>query len=188
MKVKLVKGAVWALPLLGMFASSGVWAMANSDLASIHDAVELRYRSVTHMSPEALASMTTNEVLLFDVREQSEFDVSHLEGAVRISPDLSGDDFLETYGTLANGKTVVFYCSVGYRSSKMANRVQKEFASADTAKIYNLQGGIFGWHNEQRSLVNRDGATDFVHPYDTSWAGLIERAEQIRYFPEGGAP
>lgn len=180
MKVRLLKSLLWVLSLMAVGGSGTGTAMAKDDLDSIHEAVEIRYKAVEHISPEALASMTADDVLLFDVRSQSEFDVSHLEGALRVSPDLSRGDFIKTYGESAKGKKLIFYCSVGYRSSKLANRVQKDIMAGDTTEVYNLRGGIFGWHKEQRSLVNQNGVTDYIHPYDTSWGGLIERSEQIR--------
>ena len=180
MKAKLMKSALWILPLMGVVASGTGTATAVDDLASVHESVARRYKAVSHISAEALEGMMGPDTLLFDVRSQSEFNVSHIKGAERISPGLSRDDFIKIYGARAKGNKLIFYCSVGYRSSKLASRVQKDIAATDATEVYNLRGGIFEWHNGQRPLVNQYGVTDFIHPYDKSWGSLIERAEQIR--------
>ena len=51
------------------------------------------------------------------------------------------------------------------------------------ASVSNLENGIFGWHNEQRALVDANGKTDAVHPYDNIWKRYVERDEKARFTP-----
>ncbi len=78
MKAKLMKSALWILPLMGVVASGTGVAMANDDLASIHESVARRYKAVSHISAEALEGMMGPDTLLFDVRSQSEFNVGRI--------------------------------------------------------------------------------------------------------------
>lgn len=118
--------------------------------------------------------------LLFDVRRTDEFAVSHLDGAIRIDPEMSGADFLAKYGGELHGRTGVFYCSVGVRSAKLISRVLVAAQSVDGLKgsameLKNLEGGIFRWHNEDRSLVSFSGPTRYVHRFDAYWGRLLSQ-------------
>lgn len=143
------------------------------------------YKNVSHMQTNELKQLLAakKDVLIFDVREKDEFNVSHIPGAIRISPSSWGWSFLREHGDKVKGKTVVFYCSVGVRSSIMAARVQEGLAERGALKVQNLNGGIFAWHNEKRTLINKAGDTTFVHPYDKHWGSLLNRQEQTRMSP-----
>ncbi len=152
------------------------------NLQSVKDQVVRDYKGVKHMETAELAETLEGkgETLLFDVREESEFNVSRIPGAIRISPSSWGWTFLREHGDKVKGKKVVFYCSVGVRSSIMAARVQKGLLERGAAEVMNLNGGIFAWHNEKRGLVNAKGDTSYVHPYDSHWGKLIDRKDLAR--------
>lgn len=140
------------------------------------------YSDVGHISAKALVDMVQREenVLLIDVRERAEYSVSHLAGAVRADPDMSRSTFLDRFAAEARDKVVVLYCSVGVRSSKLARRVQEALEANGARQVFNLEGGIFAWHNERRRLVNGKGETSFVHPFDTHWGALVKRQDLTR--------
>lgn len=120
------------------------------------------------------------------MREPKEYAVSHIEGAINISPKMSAEEFLSTYGDLIGDRDIVFYCSVGRRSSIMANRLIAQ--NPDDQKSYNLQGGIFQWHNQARPLMvsvptGSDLPTRSVHPYNVLWGRYISDKKAIRYKP-----
>jgi rhodanese-related sulfurtransferase len=141
-------------------------------------AVEGEFPGVRQLPPfELSARLETDSVFLLDVREQVEFDVSHLERAERVDPSARAADVLGHLGPRAGGAAIVFYCSVGQRSSRMAARTQADLAGRGARAVYNLRGGIFAWHNEERALVNALGPTRYVHPYNSSWGRLLERPE-----------
>ena len=121
------------------------------------------------------------------MRRASEFDVSHLEDAVQIDPGISAADFSEQYKDEINGKTVVFYCSVGRRSSRLAERVDTVLTENNAAASYNLIGGLFQWSNDGRSMMSPTGqSTNAIHPYNPYWARLIENKSVIQYRPSRG--
>ena len=69
---------------------------------------------------------------------------------------------------------IVIYCSVGYRSEKIGEKLQR----AGFKNVVNLWGGIFDWSNQQLPLVNSaEEKVTRVHPYDKNWGRwLIEEA------------
>jgi rhodanese-related sulfurtransferase len=174
----------------GLFVAGTAWLRpaAAFSLDEVEKDVSADYPSVEHVLPKSvpMAQSGSDGVLLLDVREEDEFAVSHLPGAIRVDPGMDPDDFMERFGAMVAGKQVVFYCSVGVRSSQLAERVSTQLAAAGAREVANLSGGIFRWHNEQRRLVSGRGATDLVHPYNRKWGALISRQPQISYTPVPG--
>jgi rhodanese-related sulfurtransferase len=157
-----------------------------ADLASLEARVRGDFESVAQLSTVAFAARQSARTapLVFDVREFAEYAVSHLPGAIRIDPGVAAEEFVATYGDKVAGRDVVFYCSVGVRSSKLAARVLQPLAARGANDIYNLEGGLFRWHNEGRSMVDASGPTDRIHPYDSYWGGLIARRNLIATTPK----
>ncbi len=151
-------------------------------LPAIEAEVATRYREVPQMSANDLATRLRADPkpLLIDVREEAEFAVSHLEGATRAAPDVAPAQFLEKYAQQVKGRDVVFYCSVGMRSSSLAAEVQEALVKAGARGVYNLRGGLFGWHNAGRAIVDANGATEFIHPFNAKWGVLVARKETLR--------
>lgn len=152
---------------------------AKRELSDVEHMVRNVYADVAQLPASRLGDIKDgkHDVVVIDVRESEEFGVSHLEGAIRVDPDIWTSAFVSRFGKEAAGKTFVFYCSVGVRSSKLAGRVQSKLKELGAAGVYNLEGGIFRWHNENRQLVNGAGETQFVHKYDDSWGRLVARQD-----------
>lgn len=155
-------------------------------LAKVEAKVDKDFRNVKQLSAAQLTEMakTDKSIVIFDAREEAEYKVSHIPGAERIDPGIWNWTFNRKYADRLKGKTVVFYCSVGVRSSKLAAMVQKSLAEKGAKGVYNLRGGIFRWHNDKRPLVNAKGKTPLVHPYDKYWGRLINRQSYVSYKPE----
>ena len=64
---------------------------------------------------------------------------------------------------------VVVYCSVGYRSAAIVQRIER----AGVGRVYNLEGGIFAWANEGRPIFKDNARAKLVHPYDKLWGLLL---------------
>ena len=72
--------------------------------------------------------------------------------------------------------TVICYCSVGYRSSGMAQKLseQLEKEGIQGIEVYNLEGSIFKWANERHPLEDPLGnSTIFAHPYSALWGKFL---------------
>jgi rhodanese-related sulfurtransferase len=178
-----ILAAVVCLAVLG-----GAPAVAKDPftLDAVREKVKRDYDGVAQLSTAALAKRLADakDVLLLDVREGEEFAVSHIAGAQRVDPGIWRSTFLKRFGNAAKGKAVVFYCSVGVRSSKLAEKVRDRLMAHGAQGVFNLDGGIFAWHNEARPLVDAKGDTSFVHPYDSYWGKLLKRQELARTSPE----
>jgi rhodanese-related sulfurtransferase len=107
--------------------------------------------------------------VLLDVRTATEFDVSHLPDAQHVDPEADASGV-----KLAKDAPIVTYCSVGYRSARFAERLEK----AGFRSVRNLEGSIFQWANEGRPLLNTQGPATMVHPYDRKWGTLLEASRR----------
>ena len=157
---------------------------ATAKLEQFHAGLIERYPDVAHISPDDLQNIPSEDVVLFDVRKDAEYAVSRIDGAIRVSPSISASEFLRDYAGAVKGKKAVFYCSVGERSSRLAERVMSQAGDARPSAIYNLEGGIFKWHNEYRNVVGAEGETSAVHPFNRRWGRLLERQDAIRTKPD----
>lgn len=123
-----------------------------------------------------LADSTAARPLLLDARSPEEYAVSHLPEAHRIDPEA------ETYpalDSLAADTPIVVYCSVGYRSAGVVQRLR----DAGFTDVSNLRGSIFRWANEGRPVVRDGQAIRHVHPYDATWGQLLDE-DLHAYAPE----
>lgn len=93
--------------------------------------------------------------LLLDVRTRAEFEVSHLQNAERVDPDAPA-----TARRQPKERAIVTYCSVGYRSGAFAERLR----AAGFTTVSNLEGSIFRWANEGRTVFRGEKAVAQVHP------------------------
>lgn len=149
-------------------------------LSDIEAKVDHRF-GVPELTDAALVSTLEKPgTALFDVREADEYEQSHLQGATRIDPGMSADEFMATYGRELKGRTVVFYCAVGVRSGMMLARVRDKLPTTGAVAAYNLRGGIFRWHASGRPLVAQSGPAATVHSFDPAWGQLLDRTLQSR--------
>ncbi len=104
--------------------------------------------------------------VLLDARSEAEYDVSHLCHARRIDPD-SPD--LSALSNVSFETPLVVYCSVGYRSAAVASKLLQ----AGFSRVYNLEGSIFQWVNQGRTVYKDEQITTVVHPYNWLWGKLL---------------
>jgi rhodanese-related sulfurtransferase len=154
----------------------------NKLLNKFHGNIQKNFADVTHVTP-AQIDVADEDVILFDVREADEFVVSHIDGALRVDPSLDAEEFMAQFTRDWTGKKIVFYCSVGQRSSMMAAATQTALKERGAAQVANLEKGVFGWHNQSLPLINEKGQTDKVHPYNAFWKRLVNRKDKTAYKP-----
>ena len=102
--------------------------------------------------------------IVLDARSEAEYAVSHLKNAERIDPNEP------KLGVMESKPPIVVYCSVGYRSARIAEWLEQ----AGFTHVYNLEGSIFQWANEGRIMFKDDCPTIFVHPYNAVWGRLLK--------------
>ncbi len=115
-------------------------------------------------------SLKNDNFLLLDTREKEEFDVSHIRDAVWVGYDNFDISILDS---VSHESKIIVYCSVGYRSSKIA----VELYDSGYKNVYNLYGGIFNWANEGRLLIFDDKKTQNLHAYNRRWGRYITNPE-----------
>ncbi len=108
-------------------------------------------------------------IILLDAREQEEYNVSHLPGALHIGYDNINQQLLQR---LPKNKIIVVYCSVGVRSE----RIGEKLLDAGFTKVYNLYGGIFDWINNGYVVYDKQNQpTEKVHPYNEKWGVWLQK-------------
>ena len=127
-------------------------------------------QSVPLISVEELAKEKNEvgNVVILDARAKEEFEISHLENAIWVGYE----DFKMEGLDIDPQSEIVVYCSVGYRSEKVAEKLEE----AGYKHVRNLHGGIFKWMNSGYPVVDgREEETQKVHPYDDSWGKWLTK-------------
>ena len=159
--------------LLGLAGGSYVWSMTDGEkgMAKMMVTVRREFPRVRQLSTTELAAWMADEhrpkPQLLDVREAAEFEVSHLHGALRVEPDAPAANVL---AKVDPARPIVVYCSVGYRSSKLAQRL----IEAGGKNVTNLEGSIFAWANEGRAMEKAGHPVKTVHPYNAVFGRLLK--------------
>lgn len=171
--------------LLGWFfaavllASVGLYFFMKSDRGAqfAQKVIHERFPDVESISPQELNDWLQEPdregppPLLIDVRTPEEQAVSTLRGARCVAPEDAAEMVLE--GADAS-RTVVVYCTGGFRAAEMARRLME----AGRADVVNLEGGIVGWVNAGFP-VERDGmVVTKVHPYSSLFARMVKNREK----------
>ncbi|PRY07394.1 rhodanese-related sulfurtransferase [Pontibacter ummariensis] len=130
--------------------------------------------TVPQIKPEKLYQLLEqkHQLLLLDTRSTKEFAVSHMKGARQVDPATFQPTEL---GKEAKDKLVVVYCSVGYRSERVGEKLQQ----AGFTNVLNLYGGLFEWVNRGFPVYNRAGVTQQVHAYSELWGMWLQKGEKV---------
>ncbi len=145
-------------------------------LDPIKEATRQQHPKVSHVTPAQVADWLQTEsgerrLILLDVRESREHEVSHLKGAVRISPDAEAEDLIEgALQGVAKDRRIVLYCSVGVRSAAVTSRLKE----AGFSDVHNMNGSIFQWANEGRPVYRGEAEARKVHPYNARWGHYLK--------------
>ncbi|AFY58418.1 Rhodanese-related sulfurtransferase [Rivularia sp. PCC 7116] len=105
--------------------------------------------------------------LIIDARASEEYAVSHIESAQIIEANNSG---IPQLSEVPLNTRIVVYCSVGYRSAKVAQQLQR----AGYQNVFNLSGGIFQWVNRGKPIYQDNRQVEIVHPYNFIWGKLLK--------------
>ncbi|GAB4246194.1 MAG: hypothetical protein Tsb0034_25080 [Ekhidna sp.] len=114
-----------------------------------------------------------SEVVILDTRAKEEFEVSHIPGARFVNYN---DFEVKQVEDIPKDQEVIVYCSVGYRSERVGEKLQK----AGYSNVKNLYGGIFGWKNEGNEVVGMNNLpTDSVHVYNRLWGKWLFKGTKV---------
>jgi rhodanese-related sulfurtransferase len=116
---------------------------------------------------------TKKSAYFIDTRVKREFDVSHIKNAQWVGYN---EFNLEKVRNIPKDSEVIVYCSVGYRSEKIGEKLEK----AGYKNVKNLWGGIFEWVNDGNLVVdNTEKTTQKVHAYSQKWGTWLLKGEKI---------
>lgn len=140
-------------------------------LARIHEMYQ-DYRqdfpNVPTITPDELARMRERQdVVVVDVREPYERAVSYIPGSIPVQE-------FRRHQEKYRVRTVVTYCTIGYRSGVYAKELREKGFDA-----LNLEGSILMWLHAGYPIVDASGETKRVHVYGKSWRLAPEGYEMV---------
>ncbi len=113
------------------------------------------------------------KIYILDTRQIEEYNVSHIKNALFYGFKDPKEAILKD---IPKDAEIIVYCSVGYRSGKVA----KDLSKMGYTNIKNLYGGVFSWFNEGNELVDNNGKnTNKIHTYNEKWSKWINRGEKV---------
>lgn len=122
------------------------------DLIAEQNAAEERAKAAGTKLPEP-------SFVVVDVRSEAEVKVSLIPGAI------TKTQYKQNQNAYA-GRTVIAYCTVGYRSGIYARKLSSMGITA-----MNFKDSILGWCEQQHSLVTPEGKpTNRVHVYSSQYS------------------
>lgn len=130
---------------------------------------------LSHSVPEIQVQEATRDsanILFLDAREPKEFAVSRIQNAVAVGYD---NFDLKKLPEIQKDRRIVIYCSVGYRSEKIAEKL----LAAGYKNVSNLYGGIFEWVNQGHPVFNDKGQTREVHAYSRTWGIWLKKGKKV---------
>ncbi|MBQ7626732.1 MAG: rhodanese family protein [Rhodocyclaceae bacterium] len=99
--------------------------------------------SLPVISPEHARALVASGALLVDIRDADEYAFEHIDGARHIPFDrLQADS-----AAALRGKTVIFYCLSGLRTSRCGQELAACAAGCEQAFI--LEGGLQDWRAQR---------------------------------------
>jgi rhodanese-related sulfurtransferase len=114
-----------------------------------------------------------NKVVLLDTRAKREYEVSHLPNARWVGYEAFD---LASVKDLPKSTPIVVYCSVGYRSE----RIGEKLLAAGYNNVRNLYGSLFEWVNEGNTVVDiHNQPTTYVHAYSKSWGIWLNKGQKV---------
>jgi rhodanese-related sulfurtransferase len=87
---------------------------------------------------EAYEAWQAGEVTIVDVREQDEYDTTHVPG-MQLLPM---SEFMDRVDELPDDPPLVLFCRSGNRSGQIADYLN---ATGEHGEVANLEGGILAW-------------------------------------------
>jgi len=112
------------------------------------------------------------DALFLDAREPEEYAISHIPNAINVGYT---NFSLKKWLHLNKEQAIIVYCSVGYRSEKIVEKLQK----SGFKNVKNLYGGIFEWKHQNKCIVKNKKETDSIHVYNKEWAKWLQTGIKV---------
>ena len=134
-------------------------AQKKERLEALYQGYQKSFPTIDSISVEEFLELQqgTKQVVLVDVREPKEREVSMIPGAIDAAT-------FKREAQQYRDAVVVPYCTAGYRSGFFTQELQE--AGWD---VRNLEGSILAWTLAGLPLENAEGPTRKVHVYGRTW-------------------
>lgn len=110
---------------------------------------------------------------ILDAREKDEYSISHLRNSIWVGYN---DFSIERLEGISKDDTIVVYCSVGYRSEKICEKL----IALGYKHVFNTYGGIFEWVNRGNTVVNNENQEmQKVHTYNKTWGVWLQKGIKV---------
>lgn len=108
-------------------------------------------------------------ITFLDTREYAEHKVSHIKNSIFVGYNkINWDKIMK----LDKDAIIVVYCSVGYRSGKVAEKM----IELGFTNVTNLYGGLFNWANNGGVISTTMGTnTNEIHGFSKKWSQWINK-------------
>ncbi len=136
---------------------------------------------------ENLLSHTVNEVyakdisynslvIYLDARELNEYKTSKIKNAQWVGYN---DFDLTRVESLDKNQQIIVYCSVGYRSEKITEKLNANGFS----NVTNMAGGLFEWVNYNNPIFDSTNiTTKKIHAYNQEWGKWLDKSLAEKVF------
>jgi sodium/bile acid cotransporter 7 len=114
------------------------------------DAADIDIRDAMQLAAEGRA-------VFVDVRKKKERRVSMLPGAITKQELLRNPDAFK-------GRTLIGYCTISYRSGKLAQKLKSRGIT-----MMNLRGGLLAWVHAGGKVYDAQSETKRIHVYGLKW-------------------
>jgi len=119
-------------------------------------------------------SKTTDQYYIIDTRSLAEYEVSHIAGSNFIDFDAYQQ---YDYTDIGSDQNILVYCSIGARSQDVAIHL----SNIGFENVYNLEGGIFEWINQDKEIVNKAGEkTKDIHTFSKAWGIWVNKGNKVQ--------
>lgn len=133
-----LSGAIEQLRLMGIDQTIFTYVLASGTIQQTCTSESLKTISVVDLAHQIQEqTYTTENMLILDVRSESEYDSGHIQGAHHISLE----KLIEQMGSLPQDQTIATICRTGQRSSTAASLLKKY----GFKNILNVKGGMSAW-------------------------------------------
>jgi rhodanese-related sulfurtransferase len=166
------------LALVLVMSHREVSAVPSATDAQKRNAVHEMYAGYKESFPE-VTDITAKEamellarkrkVVLVDVRTPEEQRVSMLPGAITRDELLSNLDAYRDH-------VIIGYCTISYRSGKLAQELRKKGNT-----MLNLKGGLLAWLHEGGKVYSQGRETRKVHVYGPKWDLAPARFQTVKH-------
>lgn len=169
--MKILRRALFASLALAAILSLSTFAQTVQNKSYNKILKYLLSHTVKEVSVSDIAD--DSQYIFVDAREKKEYDISHIKSAVWCGYD---DFDVSRLKEISKDKTIIMYCSVGYRSEKIAEKL----IEAGFMDVSNLYGGIFEWKNEGKIVYDNNGKpTEKIHAYNYIWGKWVASGEKV---------